>query len=79
MVFRFTRALLGMTCSPFLPGGVINQHLDLWESQYTELIKELRDGMHVDDVMTGRETLELTAAKKATTTQAFTDATFIIH
>ena len=41
-VLRFTRALFGMTSSPFLLGAVINQHLDTWESQYPELIKEFR-------------------------------------
>jgi len=33
LIFCFTRALFGMTCSPFLLGGVINQHLDTWERQ----------------------------------------------
>ena len=76
---RFTRALFGLTCSPFLLGGVINQHLDTWESQHPELIKEIRDGLYVDDLMTGGETVQLTAEKKATTTKVFKDATFTIH
>lgn len=76
---RFTRALFGMTCSPFLLGGVINQHLDTWESQHPELIKEIRDGLYVDDLMTGGETVQLAAEKKATTTKVFKDATFTIH
>ena len=29
-VYRFTRALFGLTCSPFILGGVLNQHLDKW-------------------------------------------------
>ena len=78
-VLRFTRALFGMTCSPFLLGGVINQHLDTWESQYPELIKEIRDGLYVDDLMTGGENAEITAEKKAITTDVFKDASFTIH
>ena len=78
-VLRFTRALFGMTCSPFLLGGVINQHLDTWESQYPELIKEIRDGLYVDDLMTGGENVEITAEKKAITTDVFKDASFTIH
>ena len=78
-VLRFTRALFGMTCSPFLLGGVINQHLNTWESQYPELIKEIRDGLYVDDLMTGGENAEITAEKKAITTDVFKDASFTIH
>lgn len=78
-VLRFTRALFGMTCSPFLLGGVINQHLDTWENQHPELIKEIRDGLYVDDLMTGGETVEITAEKKVITTEVFKDASFTIH
>lgn len=68
-----------MTCSPFLLGGVINEHLNTWESHHPELIKEIRDGLYVDDLMTGGETVELTAVKKVITTEVFKDATFTIH
>ena len=78
-VLRFTRALFGMTCSPFLLGGVINQHLDTWDNQHPELIKEIRDGLYVDDLMTGGETVEITAEKKVITTEVFKDASFTIH
>ena len=30
---RFTRALFGLTCSPFLLGGVLEQDLDTWEAR----------------------------------------------
>ncbi|KAL9976252.1 hypothetical protein ACROYT_G013529 [Oculina patagonica] len=59
-----------MTCSPFLLGGVINQHLDTWESQNPELIKEIGDGLYVDDLMTGGETVQLNAEKKVITTKS---------
>lgn len=78
-ILQFTRALFGMTCSPFLLGGVINQHLDTWEIQHPEPIKEIRDGLYVDDLMTGGETVQLTAEKKVTTTKVFKDASFTIH
>ena len=78
-VLRFTRALFGMTCSPFLLGGVINQHLDTWEGQHPELIKEIRDGLYVDDLITGGETVKLTVVKKVTTIEVFKDASFTIH
>ena len=78
-VLRFTRALFGMTCSPFLLGGVISQHLCTWESQYPELIKEIRDGLYVDDLMTGGENAEITAEKKIIAAEVFKDASFTIH
>ncbi len=78
-VYRFTRALFGLTCSPFLLGGVINQHLDNWEDQYPEIVKELRDGIYVDDLMTGGTTVKETEQKKATAVEVFEDATFTIH
>ena len=52
-VYRFTRALFGLTCSPFLLGGVINEHLKHWEAKYPELVKEIRDDLYVDGLITG--------------------------
>ena len=50
-----------MTCSPFLLGRVINEHLKLWETRHPELVKEIRDGLYVDDLMTGGETVNTVA------------------
>ena len=75
-----------MMCSPFFLGGVINQHLKTWESQYPKLIKEIRDDLYVDDLMTGGENAEITAEKKAITTEkkfittkVFKDASLTVH
>ena len=68
-VYRFTRALFGMTCSPFHLGGVIGQHLETWESRHPELTKEHANGIYVTS----------TAEKKATTIEVFNDAAFTIH
>jgi hypothetical protein len=66
-------ALFGLTCSPFLLGRVINQLLDNWKDRYPEIVKELCDGMYVDDLMTGGTTVQETAV------EVFEDATFTIH
>ena len=68
-----------MTCSPFLLSGVINEHLKLWESKYPELIKEIRDGLYVDDLMTGGETPETVATKRSKAVEIFKDGTFNLH
>ena len=72
-VYRFTRALFGMTCSPFLLGGVINAHLKRWETKYPNLVKEIRDGLYVDDVMTGGESVETVTTKREKVIEVFED------
>ncbi len=52
-VYRFTRALFGLTCSPFLLNGVLGEQLKSWETKYTSLVDEIRKGLYVDDLMTG--------------------------
>ena len=53
LVYRFTRALFGLTCSPFLLGGVLKHHLDAWEQRYPEIVQRIREGLYVDDLITG--------------------------
>ena len=78
-VYRFTRALFGLTSSPFLLAGVLNNHLDSWKDRYPELTKKLREGLYVDDLMTGGTTVEETAGKKVMASEVFEDATFSIY
>lgn len=40
-VFRFTRALFGLAPSPFLLGGVIQQHLESWSERLPQSVGEL--------------------------------------
>ncbi len=65
--------------SPFLLAGVRNQHLDSWKDRYPTVVKELQDGLYVDDLMAGGVTVEETSEKKAKVTEVFEDATFSIH
>ena len=78
-VYRFTRALFGMTCSPFLLGGVINEDLRLWETRHPEPVKEIRDGLYVDDLMTGGETVNIVATKRTGAVEIFENGTFKLH
>jgi hypothetical protein len=39
---RFTRALFGLTYSPFLLGGVIEHHLESWKDQMPTEVNEFR-------------------------------------
>ena len=78
-IYRFTRALFGLTCSPFLLGGVLKHHLDAWEDRYPEIVKQLREGLYVDDLITGGTTVAEMQTQKEKTIEVFDDATFTIH
>ena len=39
-VYRFTRALFSLTCSPFLLNGTLGEHLKSWETKYPSLVAE---------------------------------------
>ena len=78
-VYRFTRALFGLTCSPFLLGGVLNEHLKSWETRHPELVKEIRNGLYVDDLMTGGVNAKEVGEKKSKSIEVFNDARFKLH
>ncbi len=78
-VYRFTRALFGLTCSPFLLGGVIDQHLELWQQREPEIVAELRKNLYVDDLLTGGITVAEAQEKKTKMTDVLSDATFKLH
>ena len=79
LVYRFTRALFGLTSSPFLLGGVIEQHLETWESKIPEIVAELRRCMYVDDLLSGAQTVEQAKEKKNRSIEVFNDAKFTLH
>ena len=56
--FRFTRALFGLTSSPFLLGGVIQQQLQAWEQHEPELVAQIRKSLYVDDLISGAPSVE---------------------
>ena len=77
--FRFTRALFGLTCLPFLLGGVLEQHLDTWEAREPELVKLIRKSLYVDDLIGGSATVQEGHELKQGAIQIFKDATFTLH
>ena len=68
-----------MMCSPFLLGGVINEHLKRWETKYPNLVKEIRDGLYVDNLMTGGESIETVTMKREKAIEVFKDGSFKLH
>ena len=77
--YRFTRALFGLGPSPFLLGGVIQQHLNSCREEHPKCVEEIERELYVDDLLTGGPTTEEVKHKKATTTEIFGQATFHLH
>ena len=76
---RFTRGLFGLTCSPFLLGGVLECHLGKWESKMPELVAELRKNLYVDDLLSGGVTVQEAQYRKEQAIEIFDDAGFTSH
>ena len=77
--YRFTRALFGLTCSPGLLVGVIEQHLQSREGKLPEVVAALNKTLYVDDLLNGGQTVEQTWKSKSTAIEIFSDAKFVLH
>ena len=78
-VFRFSRALFGLTQSPFLLGGTIEQHLSGYGDNYHRWIEEIRRSLYVDDIISGGCTSDEVRELKSTAVEVFKDAGFELH
>ena len=78
-VLRFTRALFGLTSSPFLLGGVIDCHLETREAKMPELVAELRRNLYVDVLLSGGATVQEAQFRKENAIEIFEDARFTLH
>ena len=76
---RFTRALFGLTSSPFLLGGVIEAHLSNWEEKEPEVVERIRKELYVDDLISGSITVHKAREVKDKATVIFQDACFTLH
>jgi hypothetical protein len=76
---RFTRALFGLTSSPFLLGGVIQQHLESWYPKHPAVVDEINKSLYVDDYVSGATTTEKASQLKDKATEIFQNATFDPH
>ena len=76
---RFTRVLFGSAPSPFLLAAVIKEHLQQYKSVNPKLVEEIEHSMYVDDLITGRESVNLALEAKQTAQTIFNEATFELH
>jgi hypothetical protein len=77
--YRFTRVLFGLAPSPFLLGGVIENHLDTWSTKYPEEVERLRRSFYVDDLLTGGESVTQAQERKERAIEIMNDAKFKLH
>lgn len=76
---RFTRALFGLTSSPFLLGGVIQQLLESCRQNYPDIVSEIERSLYVDDLISGGPTSEKAKEIKSASQNVFAKGTFELH
>ena len=76
---RFTRVVFGLAPSPFLLNGVIQQHLENLLSTYPNAVKEILKSLYVEDLLSGRPTIQNAKQLKREATKIFGDAKFELH
>ena len=70
-----------MRPSPFLFGGTLQEHLSKYEfkPEYEEAVKEIREGIYVDDIHLGGETIDQTSSYKGKAVTIFREGGFCLH
>ena len=76
---RFTRVLFGLSQSPFLLGGTIEQLLRSKETEYPEEVVEIRQSIYVDDLLLSSNIPEDLEELKQKTVKIFNAAGFELH
>ena len=76
---RFTRALFGLTCSPFLLGGVVQHLLESCREKYPEIVREIDKSLYVDDLISGGPTQAKAETIKSASVEIFAKRTFELH
>jgi hypothetical protein len=76
---RFTRVPFGLTSTPFLLGGVIEQHLENCKSENPEIVEEIKRSLYVDDLIGGGETTSKAQNLKESAISIRGEACFELH
>lgn len=76
---RFTRALFGLTSSPFLLGGVIQHLLESCRQNYPDIVSEIERSLYVDELISGGPTSEKAKEIKSASQNVFAKGTFELH
>lgn len=64
-MLQFTRALFGLSSSPFLLGGVVRQHLENCRATYPEIVSEIEKSLYLDDLINGGPTVTANVTQRS--------------
>ena len=78
-IYRVTRVLFGLGSSPFLLNGTLQQHFERYKYSHENCIKELSDGIYVDDIHIGGNNVAEVKEMKETAIKIFADGGFELH
>ena len=56
--YRFTRAVFGVSFSPFLLNATVKYHLESFQGTHKAVVKKLLESTYVDDVITGASSID---------------------
>ena len=56
VIYRYTRVVFGLNCSPFLLGATLSHHVSNYEFENPKVGEKLKQSLYVDDVVFGAET-----------------------
>ena len=76
---RFTRALFGLSTSPFLHGGIIDQHLRNLQQNFLNEVEEVRRSLYDDCLITGATTVVETQHLKQAAQATFREGRFQLY
>ena len=76
---RFTRALFGLSTSPFLHGGIIDQHLRNLQQNFLNEVEEVRRSLYDDCLITGATTVVETQHLKQAAQVTFREGRFQLY
>ena len=66
-IYRFTRLVLGLTQSPFVPDATVQHHLQNYIDTLEELVKQIMEDLYVDDLNIGGDKITDVQILKDTT------------
>ena len=75
---EFTRLVFGLTESPLILEETLNNHFENYWLEFEETVKQIEKNMYLDDLVTGRNTLDEVRNVKIESAKLFQQGSFIL-
>ena len=79
IILRFTRLVFGLVQSPFNLEAILQSHLSKHEKTYPKEIEEIKNGMYVDDMISGGNNEAEVVYLKNSAKTIFKEGGFVLH